>query len=136
MAQPAGVGGSVNQDLGAKIKTVSSILPIVGNNTTEGTGVAVDLRGYESATVLIHVGDSGDTLSGSVYITPTIEESADGSTGWATIPATGYRVDVGDFAVIDAPAEDSKVIQVTDRKSTRSEERRVGKECRSRWSQY
>jgi hypothetical protein len=112
MAQPAGAGSSVNADLGAKIKTVTSILPIVGNNTTEGTGVGVDLKGYDSAVVLIHVGDSGDTLSGSVYITPTLEDSPDNSV-WTAIPASGYRVDVGDLNVIDAPAEDSKVIQVT-----------------------
>ncbi len=112
MAQPAGVGNAVNQDLSSKVKVVSSILPIVGNNTTEGTGTAVDLKGYESATVVFHIGASGDTLSGSVYITPSIEESADGSTGWAAIPATGYRADVGTFAVVDAAAEDDTIMQV------------------------
>lgn len=111
MAQPADAGKATNQDLSSKIKAVSSILPIVGNNTTEGTGVGVDLKGYESATMIVHVGDSGDTLSGSVTIQLSFEESDSSGSGYTTIPATNYRVDVGDIAIIDAPGEDSKVIQ-------------------------
>lgn len=110
MAQPAGAGSSVNADLGAKIKAVTSILP--QNVTTTATGTGVDLKGYESAVVLFHIGNSADTLSGSVYLTPSLEESTNNS-DWTAIPATGYRADVNDMSVIDAPAEDSKIIQVT-----------------------
>jgi len=112
MAQPAGVGNAVNRE--QNIKAVKSITPIVGNNTTEGTGTGVDLKGYESATVLIHIGDSGDTLSGTVLITPSIQESDDDAVtdAYADIPASGMNVVVGDMNVIDAPSEDTKVIQV------------------------
>lgn len=121
MAQPAGVGSSVNHDGGAKLKGVSSILPIVGNNTTEGTGTAVDLKGYDGAVALFNIGDSGDTLSGSVTIQPSVQETIEDpaslgnplASGWADIPASGLRVDVGDLNIIDAPTEDSKIIQVT-----------------------
>ena len=44
MAQPAAVGSSVNKDLGYKLDHKVSIASIIGNDTTEGTGVAVDLR--------------------------------------------------------------------------------------------
>jgi len=47
-----------------------------------------------------------------VTIQPSVEESANGTTGWVAIPAANLRVDVGDTAIIDAAAEDSKVIQV------------------------
>lgn len=110
MAQPAGVGNSINQDLGAKVRAVTSLLPAVVTTTATGTGV--DLKGYESAVVLFHIGNSADTLSGSVYLTPSLEDSPD-NTNWTAIPASGYREDVGTLAVIDAPSEDSKVIQVT-----------------------
>jgi hypothetical protein len=113
MPQPAGVGNQINRDLGAQARPIASIFSILGNNTTEGTGVAVDLKGYESAMVLFNIGISGDTLSGSVYMTCSVEESDDGSTGWGAIPAAGYRLDVGPSLVVDDPAEDPILIGVT-----------------------
>lgn len=113
MAQPAGVGSSVNRDAGAKLRPINTIRAIVGNNTTEGTGVAVDLKGYDGAVSVIDIGDSGDTLSSSVKIDPTLEESDDGSSGWTTIPASGLRHDQNDFTTIDTPTKDTKTIVTT-----------------------
>jgi hypothetical protein len=112
MSQPATGGSSVNRDLGAKLKAVQSITAIVGNNTTEGTGVAVDLKGYEGALVLFNIGNSLDTLSGSVYVTLSVQDSDNGSTGWADLASTKYRIDEGSL-LIDDPAEDSIQTAVT-----------------------
>ena len=87
-----------------------SILSIVGNNTTEGTGTAVDLQGYRGALAIFNIGQSGDTLSGSVYITVSLQESADGSTGWASVAAAD--LEGTNDQVIDAAAEDETVIQM------------------------
>ena len=52
--------------------------------------------------------------------------------GHSTSPATGYRY--ADFARdLDAVATEYGATRAV---GTRSEERRVGKECRSRWSPY
>lgn len=95
------------RDQASSLDTAVSIASILGNNTTEGTGTGVDLKGYESATVVFNFGISGDTLSGSVYVTPTVEESDDNST-WST--ATDL-VDSG-LSVIDDAAEDPALQQV------------------------
>ena len=49
-----------------------------------------------------------------------------------------YRHFKGDFYLVEAVANDSETGEpfVVYRKLYRSEERRVGKECRSRWSPY
>ncbi len=96
------------QDQYRRLKFVKTIDPIVGNNTTEGTGVGVDLQGYEAATVAAHIGVSGDTLSGSVYLTPGLEESDALASGYAAVAAADL---LGAFTVIDAAAED-EVVQV------------------------
>src|SRR5438105_14619760 len=62
----------------------------------------------------------------------------------ATVPPHAYgippvtRVALGDAAVAEHPVPDTGTPRVyADRSSpTRSEERRVGKECRSRWTPY
>lgn len=89
---------------------VKSILSILGNNTGEGTGIAVDLQGFEGALAIFNIGQSGDTLSGSVYITVSLQESENGSTGWAS-PAAADVEGVNDV-VIDDPAEDEIIIQI------------------------
>lgn len=112
MAQPPDVGSSIHRDLGHKLSPVKSILSIVGNDTTDGTGTAVDLRGYEGAQVIFNIGNSGDTLSGSVYMTLTVQDSADGSTGWANLAASKFRVDSGNTTIDDA-SEDSQITCIT-----------------------
>lgn len=113
MPQPPGNGSSVNQDLGAKIKAVKSISAVLGNNNTEGTGVGVDLKGYEGAVVLFDIGDSGDTLSGSVYVTLSVEHSDEAGANFTGLNSTTQqRVDSGN-TVIDAPTEDTQLTQIT-----------------------
>ncbi len=94
------------RELYSELKAVKTIDPIVGNNTTEGTGVGVDLQGYEGALMVAHIGLSGDTLSGSVYITPSLQESDVLGSGYADAAAADVE---GAFTVIDAAAEDEVV---------------------------
>lgn len=90
------------------VSVVSSILPIVGNDDTEGTGTGVDLKGYESAVAIAHIGVSGDTLSGTVLLTPTLEESNDNIT-FTAVAAADME---GAFTVVDAADEDAVVQSV------------------------
>lgn len=97
------------------LKIVKTIDPIVGNNTTEGTGVGVDLQGHEAATVVAHIGVSGDVLSGSVSLTPGLEESDVLASGYAAVAAADL---LGAFTLIDAAVED-EVVQVVGYRGTK-----------------
>jgi len=97
------------KDLRSQI-AVSSIVPILGNNTSEGTGIGVDLAGFDGAKMLAHIGDSLDTLSGSVYMTVAFQESDALGSGYANIAADDLKGGLNDV-VIDAPAEDQVVVQ-------------------------
>lgn len=98
-----------SKDSQSSIVVKSALVPIVGNNTTEGTGLTVDTLGYESVTFGIYIGVSGDTLSGSVYITPSLEDSPDNST-WTAV-AAGNLINSG-LAVVDDAAEDAVMQEV------------------------
>jgi hypothetical protein len=127
MAQPATGGSSINRDLGHKLDVEASLSPVLVKDTATGTGLAVDLKGYEGAVIMLHYGISLDTLSGSIYVVPSIQHSADGSTGWADIAATKYRLDTCINATtlnvwtrdttlttaIDAAAEDDLLMKFT-----------------------
>lgn len=88
---------------------VTSILNAV--KTSDGNGSSADLRNYRGALIVADVGNSGDTLSGSVYLELEVEESDDDSsfTDVADADLHGYVDGTNDgcFAKIDAPAEDS-----------------------------
>lgn len=67
----------------AVTQLVFSALAPVAARTATLTGAAFDLLDYEGqARITLH----GVRTAGS--LTPTIEESADGSTGWAAVPAS------------------------------------------------
>jgi hypothetical protein len=89
-SQPPAVGWSVHRDAGGVCKTVESISPIVGNNTTEGTGVVVDLKGYEGAKVVISIGTALDTLDSDNYITPSLTDCATSDGTFAALDSTQY----------------------------------------------
>jgi hypothetical protein len=89
------------------VSVVSSILPNVVNNDTDGTGVGVDLRGYHSALVIFHVGASGDTLSGSVKLELRVQESAELATGYTDVAQAD--LEGVQATTIDDAAEDEVV---------------------------
>ena len=75
----------------------------------------VDLQGYNGCEMVVVVGASGDTLSGSVYVSLELEESDDDSTYTDVadadmLGATGGGS--GQFALINDPAEDDAVYTV------------------------
>lgn len=89
-------------------KVVSTIVPIMANNTSEGTGVGVDCRGYKQVLMVADWGISGDTLSGSVYWTLTFEDSDDNSS--FTLIASTYLLGGTGTHTIDAAAEDPTLV--------------------------
>ena len=92
--------------------TVSQVIdPVVV--TADALSSVINQAGFRDVTVAVAVGESGDTLSGSVYIELELQESDDDSTYTAcanadiTNSVTGTNV--GTFALIDAAAEDDVV---------------------------
>lgn len=95
------------RDLYSSFSAVKSILPIVGNNDTEGTGTGVDLKGYEGCLVIFEVGVSADVLSGSVLLTLQVQESDDDA-AYSNVAAADL-IGGANGIVIDDPAEDDVI---------------------------
>lgn len=78
--------------------------------TADTNCTSVDTDGYESVMFLANIGESGDTLSGSVKIELEVEESDDNSTftDVADADLVNYVSGTNDgcFGVIDDAAED------------------------------
>jgi hypothetical protein len=104
------------RDLHNNIEVKQALETIVVNNDSEGTGDVVDLAGYEAAELIVDVGESGDTLSGSVYFDLILKEgdASDGSgmTAVAEADVLGDWATGGIFATVDAAAEDGAVFHV------------------------
>lgn len=74
------------------------------NRTSSVSGTGVDLSTYSGAEVIFNVGASADTLSGTVYITPVVQESdTDSDANYTDVAAADL---LGSLTVIDAAAED------------------------------
>lgn len=94
----------------AGCKVVQTLVPIVGNTTAEGTGVAVDRQGFQDVLMIAEQGISGDTLSGSIYWTIAFQHSDTTTPGdFVNIPAADLEGGVNDH-VINAAAEDPTTI--------------------------
>ncbi len=65
-------------DLSNSISPAISLAAAARNSAANGSGV--DLKGYESATIIVDVGAEGVTLSGSVFFEISLEHSDDDST--------------------------------------------------------
>lgn len=107
-----------NREIFNTVKLESCIRAQVLTATTNGASVNMSDAG--SVNVSIDVGNSGDTLSGSVYWTFTAQESADDSS-WSTITDAesllvaidGAKQASATSVVIDAPTEDQKILEFT-----------------------
>lgn len=98
------------------VTTVQQIIdPVVLSGTSDVTSAAIDLAGFRDVNIAVLVGESGDSLSGSLKVELEVQESDDDSTYTAcanadiTNAVTGTNT--GTFAVIDAAAEDDAVYQ-------------------------
>lgn len=104
-----------------RFKVDQVVDPVVITSDTDGA--SVDRLGYNYVTFIALVGESGDTLSGSVKIELEVEDSADDSTfaDAADADVQGYVAGTNDgcFAVVDAAAEDDAAFVCTYRGSDR-----------------
>ena len=91
--------------------------------TIDADGSSVDMVGYDAVTFLVDLGESNDTLSGSVMIELEVEESTDDSTFTDVADADLSDVVAGSndgcFGVIDAAAEDAAIFSTTYRGTSR-----------------
>ncbi len=104
------------RDLHNNVDVIEALEAIVVNNDTEGTGSSIDLKGYNSAEMAVTVGQSGDVLSGSVFLELKLQHSDDGS-AWSAVSSPndmlGATPDAnGRFSLIDDPAEDGVTVAV------------------------
>ena len=130
---------------GVSLARIGEITGIAPNAATKSTA-NIYLAGTNATLItkgsIIATQDAGDqfeldvdvTLSGSNFVVAGITRA--GST--VSVNAVGHGRAVGDWAFMNnADQTDYNVLhQVTVVVDVRSEERRVGKECRSRWSPY
>lgn len=90
------------KDLMNNIAVTQPLNPVT--STTTKTSSSVDLQGYNSATVVFAVGQSGDTLSGSVYWTLKVQHSDDDSV--YTDTAASDLLNPSLTTVVDSSAKD------------------------------
>jgi len=95
------------RDLKNNIGVVQSLVPAV--RTADANGDAVDLQGFESATVVIDMGAEGITLSGTDKIEIELEHSDDNST-WTDVTSSNDVIGAtpdsgGKIATFDANGE-------------------------------
>lgn len=98
------------RDLVNNLKDTQVEIPAV--KTATATSDTIDMQGYDSLAVLFNIGDSGDTLSGTVYWTLKLQESDDDSSYSDVAAADIIGPDFNGAAtyVIDAPSEDSRCV--------------------------
>ncbi len=73
------------RDIYHNILVTQHLSPVVSSATK--TSTTIDLQGYNGADVIFSIGQSGDTLSGSVYWTLKLQHSDDDSTYTDTVAA-------------------------------------------------
>lgn len=104
----------MRKDLYSNIKLSQIAIP--ATKTTTVTSSEIDTAGFESLVVEFNVGNSGDTLSGSLYWTLSLTECATSGGSFTAVAAADIRVQGGTAGttstyVIDAPAEDSLTVK-------------------------
>lgn len=81
--------------------------------TATTTSDPIDTAGYNSATVVFDIGNSGDTLSGTLYWTLSLTECDTSGGSYTAVAAADITGWAGAASyVIDAPAEDSLAVKV------------------------
>jgi hypothetical protein len=101
------------RDLHNNINITQVLDPVVVTADVEST--AIDMQGYDSLELVVLMGESGDTLSGSLYTELILQEGAesDGSDAAAVAQNDAIgTVTSGVFATVDAAAEDDAVFKI------------------------
>lgn len=76
------------RDLFHNLSVVQPLNPV--NSTTTKTSNTIDIQGFDSLNVLFAVGQSGDTLSGSIFWTLKLQHSDD-DVSYADVAVTGLN---------------------------------------------
>ena len=97
------------RDLKNGIKKEQALKPVTA--TTDKTSSAIDLQGFNSASVLFNLGESGDVLSSTVYWTLSLTE-CDTSGGTYTPVAAADIMEGVASVVVNDPAEDGTLYQL------------------------
>jgi hypothetical protein len=108
------------RDLFSNVALFATLSPAV--YTGDQNGAAVDSAGFDSITHVVHVGTTGDTLSGALKIDFKLQDSDDG-TNW--FPVTRYldvkqskvapyqAIDAnGIFLTVDSNLEDDAIFKI------------------------
>ena len=107
------------RDIEGEVRHDQVLDPVV--LTADADGASVDMKDFSHVAFYALVGESGDTLSGSLYILLEVEESDDDSSftnvADADLTNSVTGATVGTFAKIDAAAEDD-VVAVTQYRGT------------------
>lgn len=92
-------------------KIVSALRP--QTVTASGAGSVVDLLGFNSCLIVLNIGTTGATLDGSNFLGVRLQDSDDGSTGWADVTDSsllgGFSLASGSsIFIIDSSSEDER----------------------------
>src|SRR5471032_3000274 len=79
------------RDLYHNVLATQVLSPVV--STATKTSSTIDLQGFNSASVVFAIGLSGDTLSGSLYWTLSLQDSPDNVT-YTAVPASAISAGV------------------------------------------
>lgn len=103
------------RDLLNNLSIEQIIDPVVGTVTILST--EVDLQKFGSASFLAAIGETGDTLSGSVMLECELQHTDTTGSGYVAVPdaeitnAVPSSTAVGTFGVIDAAADDDTLYE-------------------------
>lgn len=88
----------------------------VTGNGTDTASTSIDMKGFGAGQFDVSIGNSADTLSGSVKIEVEVQESDESGANFtaaadADVLTTVTGTNTGTVAVIDAPAEDTVLVE-------------------------
>lgn len=96
----------------------SALDPIVLNNDTEGTGIAIDTAGYNSLALIASAGTNGDTHDGSNFFNLKVQKSVDSAfTSPAAVGSTELYDDGGvlgqaTYGFDNSASDDNRIFRV------------------------
>ena len=96
------------KDLFHNVKVSQIINPVAMTASTDSA--VIDQKGFESLSVIVAVGNSLDTLSGSVKWTIKLQHSDASGSGYEDVTTTDL-LNAEASIVIDAPAEDTLALK-------------------------
>lgn len=95
------------QDLYHNIKIEQILDPVVATGTQ--TSASIDLQGYDAAQIIIAVGESGDTLSGSLKWDFKLQDS-DNDSVYEDVAVADLHNDVATVTIDDAAEDDTAIV--------------------------